>query len=170
MLPFLIYFLVGKLIFQKYEMFWFIRWFLVLHCKDHSLFCTACICLDKQIKPQSVKNEICGMQRELLNYLLCSLSNAFGSHCRAVTPLRVSGVCQDSQMWPILSVPGNWILWGPSWGGLMWAVCSWCLCSHICIVSRCYLTHLLLISCELLIFHKHCANPPGNTIDLCHRY
>lgn len=55
-------------------------------------------------------------------------------------------------------------------GGLMWAVCSWYLCSPICIVSRCYLTHLLPISSELLIFHKHCANPPRNTIDLCHCY
>lgn len=49
---------------------------------------------------------------------------------------------------------------GSVWCSLMWAVCSWCLCSRICVVSRCYLTHPLLISSELLILHKHCANPP----------
>lgn len=173
-----------KLIFQEYEIFWFIRRFLVLHCKEHSQFCAACVCLDKQIKPQSVKN---GMQRGSCWIMCCAaLVMPLGNLGRAVAPPRVSGVCQDSQMWPTHSVLGSRTCGGkPStpdplgvgnhremqgkadnhpgqhqgsvWGGLMWAVCSWCLCSHTC---RWYLTHPLLISSELLVFRKALCKSP----------
>lgn len=175
---------------------WNILVYQVIYCitlqRPLTVLCS--ICLDKQIKAQSVKNGVCGMQRGSSWIICCAaLAMPLADFGRAVTPARVSGVCQDTQVWPIHSVLGSGILWGQTqhpwttgsgkpygnagknrqgsvWGGLMWAVCLWCLCSHICIVSRCYLTHPLLISSELLIFHKHCANPPGNTIDLCHRY
>lgn len=148
MLPFLIYFLVRKLIFQKYEMFWFIRWFLVLHCKDHSLFCTACILLTNRSNLRALKMRSVACRGSCWIICCAALAMPLGvtagqlllsgcQVCARTVRCDPSSLCQAigscggpaGVVWCELCAHGVCVPTSASWAGATWLIFCWFLVS-----------------------------------------